>query len=93
MPSTDLATTIARISTRWKLTCPGLRDISSQATMSKKQKDDLAMPIKDEEQEHPIPLAWRSTFREIVNALAEGDYRLARGVAGVDGSLDCRRRP
>jgi hypothetical protein len=60
--------------------------------MSKKQKDDLTMPIKDEEQEHPIPLAWRSTFREIVNALAEGDYRLARGVAGVDGSLDCRRR-
>lgn len=52
--------------------------------MAKKQKNEPVTPIKDEEQEHPIPLVWRSTFKEIVNAFAEGDYRLVHGVAGVD---------
>jgi len=40
-------------------------------------------PQKDETQVHPVPSAWRETFRDIAKALARGDYNLAAGVASV----------
>lgn len=40
-------------------------------------------PIKDEEHAHPIASAWRPILRQLVEALAEGDARLARGVPHV----------
>jgi hypothetical protein len=52
--------------------------------MANERNDEPALPIKDEEAEQPIPLAWRPTLREIVRAFTLGDYRLACGVAGVD---------
>lgn len=51
--------------------------------MATKRKEHPALPIKDEEDEHPIPLAWRSTLRQVVSAFAKGDYQLACGVSGV----------
>ena len=41
-------------------------------------------PVKDEERAHPIADAWRPQLREIVKALAERDYALARGIRGVE---------
>lgn len=32
---------------------------------------------------HPIPTAWRQTLRDIVGALAAGDYSLLADIAGV----------
>ena len=52
--------------------------------MAARRKKEPELPIKDEEDEHPIPLAWRPTLREIVRAFTMGDYRLACGVADVD---------
>lgn len=43
----------------------------------------MQRPTKDDAQQ-PIPEAWRDPLREVVKALAAGDYRLAQGVAGVD---------
>ena len=43
-------------------------------------KDVNIKPIKDEEAAHAIVTGWRSTLREIVRALAEGDYRVSRGI-------------
>ena len=40
-------------------------------------------PLKDETGTHPIADSWRSVIREIVKALAEGDYELARGIPSV----------
>jgi hypothetical protein len=40
-------------------------------------------PIKDADAAHPIASAWRPTLREIVKAIAEGDYSLSRGIRGV----------
>ena len=40
-------------------------------------------PVKDEDAAHPIARGWRQTLRDIVNALGEGDYALARGVQFV----------
>ena len=40
-------------------------------------------PTKDEDAPYPIPAAWRQTFREIVRAFVEGDYRLSRGLPHV----------
>jgi hypothetical protein len=40
-------------------------------------------PVRDEEKAHPVADTWRPTFREIVKALAEGDYTLSRGIARV----------
>lgn len=40
--------------------------------------------VKDEEHEYPIAGAWRSAFRGIVAAFAEGDFQLARGIDSVD---------
>jgi hypothetical protein len=39
--------------------------------------------LKDEENQTPIPSAWRGTFRLIVEAFKEGDFKLERGVIGV----------
>ena len=39
--------------------------------------------IKDEREQQPIPSAWRSTFHDIIQAFAEGDFALARGISGV----------
>jgi hypothetical protein len=38
---------------------------------------------KDSENEGPIPLAWRPTLKNIVDAFVRHDYRLADGVTGV----------
>ena len=38
---------------------------------------------KDEENECPIPNAWRSVFSQIVDAFVKKDYTLSSGVAGV----------
>ena len=43
----------------------------------------VLVPTKDETAPYPIPAAWRETFREIVRALAEGDYALSRGLPNV----------
>ena len=40
-------------------------------------------PGKDEEQAHPVAGVWRPTLRDIVKAIAEGDYGLSRGIATV----------
>lgn len=42
-----------------------------------------SLPIKDPEQEHPIPDAWRPTFRSIVSCLVAGDYCFTTGIEGV----------
>lgn len=39
--------------------------------------------MKDEENAHPIAEEWRTTIREIVRALAEGDYEIVRGIPSV----------
>lgn len=33
--------------------------------------------------EGPVPTVWRETLRQIVAALAEGDFQLSRGIRGV----------
>ena len=38
---------------------------------------------KDASRQGPIPSVWRPVFREIVKALARGDYKLSAGVPGV----------
>ena len=40
--------------------------------------------IKDYAQQQPIPTTWRQAFRDVVSAFIEGDYRLDRGVLGVE---------
>lgn len=40
-------------------------------------------PVKDEDESHPIAEAWRPRLREIVRALVEGDYAVARGLPSV----------
>lgn len=40
-------------------------------------------PVKDEGGENPVPDAWRPALREIVHALVQGDYGLARDIPGV----------
>lgn len=39
--------------------------------------------LKDEEAQQPIPSAWRQTICEIVDALKDGDFQLARNIPGV----------
>ncbi len=41
-------------------------------------------PVEDPDAAHLIPTAWRPLLSEVVRALAEGDVRLRRGIAGVD---------
>ncbi|NHZ39530.1 DUF7668 domain-containing protein [Massilia aquatica] len=45
-------------------------------------KDVVIAVVKNEEQ-GPIPSAWRSVIRHIVDALAHHDYQLAGGIPGV----------
>ena len=40
-------------------------------------------PVKDEEAAHAVATAWRSTLREMVKAIAEGDYGVSRGIPTV----------
>lgn len=40
-------------------------------------------PVKDENGSHPIADEWRPILREVVKALAEGDYDLSRGIPSV----------
>jgi len=40
--------------------------------------------VKDAHAQHPIASAWRPTFRKIVSAFVEGDYRLERGIEAVE---------
>jgi hypothetical protein len=43
-----------------------------------------AVPIsKDDRSQMPVPTAWRHTLSEIVDAFRDGDFVLARGIAGV----------
>ncbi len=51
--------------------------------MAKRKSKTEELPLKDEEEQQPIPTAWRSTFRDIVNAFVQHDYRLTNGVEGV----------
>ncbi len=39
--------------------------------------------LKDENDERPIPTAWRKTLADIVEAFKNGDFKLGCGVAGV----------
>ena len=39
--------------------------------------------LKDADNQRPVPSVWRSTLYDIVEALKDGDFSLARGVAGV----------
>jgi hypothetical protein len=52
-------------------------------SMGKRKPTKDVLPLKDEEEQHPVPTAWRPAFREIVNAFIEHDYRLTNGVEGV----------
>ena len=42
-----------------------------------------APAVKDAENQHPIPTAWRPTICAMVSALAKGDYIIECGVSGV----------
>jgi len=39
--------------------------------------------VKRSDRELPVPPQWRPVFQEIVRALSEGDFTLARGIEGV----------
>jgi len=52
----------------WPLTQTDCRHGDKMATRRKKEPE---LPIKDEEDEHPIPLAWRPTLREVVRAFTK----------------------
>jgi hypothetical protein len=39
--------------------------------------------LKDEQDQRPVPTAWRRTFVDIVEGLKEGDFDLVRRVKGV----------
>jgi len=51
--------------------------------MAKRNSNKEVLPVKDEDEQQPIPTAWRPAFREIVNAFVQHDYRLSNGVDGV----------
>lgn len=38
---------------------------------------------KDENNQIPVPVIWRNTFIDVIEAFKEGDFELERGVAGV----------
>jgi hypothetical protein len=44
---------------------------------------DFVSVSKDENGQRPIPSSWRSTLFDIAEALREGDFGLARGIAEV----------
>lgn len=39
--------------------------------------------LKDLENEHPVPTAWRNTLASVVDRLVRGDFALAESVPGV----------
>ena len=41
---------------------------------------EFAPILKDEDNEHPIPTPWRTTFVDIVEAFKDGDSELQRGI-------------
>ena len=41
------------------------------------------VPIEYSERELPVPTIWRPVFREIVQAIVDGDFTLARGIEDV----------
>jgi hypothetical protein len=51
--------------------------------MAKRKSDPEVLAVKDEDEQRPIPTAWRPVFREIVKAFVHHDYRLGGGVPGV----------
>ena len=51
--------------------------------MRKRKSDPEVLAVKDEDEQRPIPTAWRPVFREIVKAFVHNDYRLSVGVSGV----------
>lgn len=51
--------------------------------MAKRKSTKTVLPLKDEDEQQPVPTAWRTAFREIIDAFVEQDYRLTKGVAGV----------
>lgn len=46
--------------------------------------EDEVKAIKYEENELPIPTAWRPVFSEIVESFVKGDYLLSSGILDVD---------
>lgn len=44
---------------------------------------DGTVPLKDEEREHSVPIAWRPVIERVVDRLAAGDFSLRNGVDGV----------
>ena len=42
------------------------------------------MPVEDPDSAHPVAIAWRPVFREIVRAFVRGDFRLAGGIEAVE---------
>lgn len=51
--------------------------------MRKRKSGSDVLAVKDEEEQRPIPTAWRPVFREIVKAFVLHDYRVRVGVPGV----------
>lgn len=51
--------------------------------MAEGNSDDEVLAVKDEDEQRPIPTAWRPIFREIVQALVAKDYQLSTGIPGV----------
>ncbi len=51
--------------------------------MQIENSSDEVLTEKDENNERPIPTAWRSIFRKIVNAFVCHDYLLSSGIPGV----------
>jgi hypothetical protein len=47
------------------------------------QSDAEVLAVKDEENQRPIPSAWRPVFREVVRSFSHHDYLVSAGVAGV----------
>lgn len=51
--------------------------------MVKRKSGGEVPAVKDEDNQRPIPTAWRPVLREVVKAFVREDYRLGAGVAGV----------
>ncbi len=47
------------------------------------ERDIEVLAVKNEDEQRPIPTAWRPIFREIIQALVAKDYRLSGGIGGV----------
>ena len=52
--------------------------------MHARAESDSAIPVvKDAEKQGPIPSAWRSTLKKIIEAFVLKDYRISTGIPGV----------